>query len=120
MNKYKMLLNKKFMEKWGLKEPIGVERDIISLVFIRYKKNNKHYIQVNEKLYGPYDYIWDLELSSDGLKYGWSYKKNNQWYVQLNDKIYGPYDDVYLTFIKDDKTIIAYIQGDEVIVEKIK
>jgi hypothetical protein len=77
-----------------------------------YKKCKKYYIQINNKTYGPYDYVGYLQFSNDGSKYGWIfgkdckyeewnsnykkyYKKCKKYYIQINNKTYGPYDYVF-------------------------
>ncbi|GIW65933.1 MAG: hypothetical protein KatS3mg094_452 [Candidatus Parcubacteria bacterium] len=64
--------------------------------------------------------IWGLLEEKTGKYVYIKYKKDDKYYVQLNDKIYGPYDYVYFTLTKDNKAIIAYILGDEIVIEEIK
>jgi hypothetical protein len=98
---------------------------------VTYEKNKKYYVQVGNKIYGPYEIygpygnvLLSVEFSKDGSKYGLTFYKDKdekrKAYVQIDDKTYGPYDEaVYLTFsndgskygwwfIKDDK---YYIQN---------
>jgi hypothetical protein len=64
---------------------------------------NKYYIEINNKTYGPYYYVFDysFQFSNDGSKYVWVFGKDceyevcKQRYIQINNKTYGPYDKVY-------------------------
>jgi hypothetical protein len=75
-------------------------------------KCKKHYIQINNKTYGPYYYVFDysLRFSNDGSKYGWRFGKDckytnepqiglypicNKYYIEINNQTYGPYDYVF-------------------------
>jgi hypothetical protein len=49
-----------------------------------------------------------------------SLEKDNKYYIQINDKIYGPYDKATFTFTKDNKAYIAYISGNELIIEEVE
>ncbi|MEM5875661.1 MAG: hypothetical protein QXX45_03800 [Candidatus Aenigmatarchaeota archaeon] len=85
-----------------------------------YKKDNKHYIQINDKIYGPYERAWNLLFSPDSSKYGFCYKKGNKEYIQINDKTYGPFDKADFTFTKDNRIFIGYVKGKELAIEEIK
>jgi hypothetical protein len=95
-----------------------------------FTKDNKEYVQINDKTYGPYDEVLTMFIpapanpiyfSNDGSKYGWMFKKDdNKYYIQINDKTYGPYDYATFTFTKDNKAYIAYISGNELVIEEVE
>jgi hypothetical protein len=89
---------------------------------INHKKDNKYFIQINNQTYGPYDYAYEPKFSNDGSKYGWRFEKDNdnKEYIQINDKTYGPYDYATFTFTKDNKAYIAYISGNELVIEEVE
>jgi hypothetical protein len=98
----------------------------ISWIFI---KNKKYYVQINDKVYGPYDDVSApiynyysgrdvIQLSSifspNGRNYGWQFKKNNKEYIQINEFTYGPFDSLIknLQWSKDGKVyIFAFKKG---------
>jgi len=86
----------------------------------RFKKDEKYYIRINDKTYGPYDYAFPPKISNDGSKYGWEFEKDDKKYIQINDKTYGPYDKATFTFTKDNKAYIAYISGNELVIEEVE
>jgi hypothetical protein len=72
-------------------------------VAVEYKKDKKEYLQINDKVYGPYDFAdaEDLVFSEDGLNYGGIFVSGHnpfdpsvrpKYYVLINEKIYGPYE----------------------------
>jgi hypothetical protein len=84
-------------------------------------KDDKNYIQINDKIYGPYDtFHGPIIFSNDSSKYGWGLGKDNKYYIKINDKIYGPYDKATFTFTKDNKAYIAYISGNELVIEEVE
>jgi hypothetical protein len=85
-----------------------------------YYKENDWYVVLNDKIYGPYDYASGIIFSNDGSKYGWEFDKGKKKYIQINDKIYGPYDYATFTFTKDNKAYIAYISGNELVIEEVE
>ena len=88
-------------------------------MFLRNKKDNKEYIQINNQTYGPYDYVISPYFSNDGSKYGWVFRKDNQYYIQINDQTYGPYDKTKFTFTKDNKVYIIYVKDNKMTIERI-
>jgi hypothetical protein len=50
------------------------------------------------------------------------FEKDYKYYIQINDKTYGPYtyDYATFTFTKDNKAYIAYISGNELIIEEVE
>jgi hypothetical protein len=86
----------------------------------RFKKDKKWYVQINNQTYGPYDDAYDPIFSNDGSKYGWRFEKDNKYYIQINDKTYGPYDKATFTFTKDNKAYMAYISGNELVIEEVE
>jgi hypothetical protein len=86
----------------------------------KFEKDSKNYIQINDKTYGPYDWVSFPKFSNDSSKYGWVLGKDNKYYIQINDKIYGPYDKATFTFTKDNKAYIAYISGNELVIEEVE
>jgi len=80
----------------------------------------EYYIQINDKTYGPYDKIYNPTFSTDDSKFGFGFVKDNKGYIQINDKTYGPYDYATFTFTKDNKAYIAYISGNELIIEEVE
>jgi hypothetical protein len=98
----------------------------ISWIFI---KNKKYYVQMNDKVYGPYDDVsapiynyysgrYVIQLSSifspNGRNYGWQFKKNNKEYIQINEISYGPFDSLIknLQWSKDGRVyIFAFKKG---------
>ncbi|GIW65635.1 MAG: hypothetical protein KatS3mg094_154 [Candidatus Parcubacteria bacterium] len=130
-NKYYLQLNDKIYGPYDNVHPCDIFYCEIffpdsSKYGLRYKKDDKWYVQLNDKIYGPYDNVHPCDIFyceiffPDSSKYGWSYTKDDKYYVQINDKIYGPYDEVDFTINKDNKAIIAYILGDEIVVEEIE
>jgi hypothetical protein len=86
---------------------------------------------VNDKTYGPYDYVKPYPIygkqsgpvfSDDSSKYAWIFGKDNKEYIQINEKTYGPYNKDYaiFTFTKDNKVYIAYISGNELVIEEVE
>jgi len=86
----------------------------------------KHYIQINDKKYGPYqDYIvFGTSLTSESTtsfspnssRYGWLYWQYDagfEPYIQIDDVTYGPYIKATFTFTKDNKAFIAFIKSIE-------
>jgi hypothetical protein len=63
----------------------------VGVFFIKIKDRTL-YIQINDKIYGPYDWTYPPIFSNDGSKYGWWFEKDQKQYIQINDKTYGPYD----------------------------
>ena len=61
-----------------------------------------------------------LFFSEDGSKAGFLFTKDNKEYIQINDKTYGPYDKATFTFTKDNKAYIAYISGNELVIEEVE
>jgi hypothetical protein len=70
-------------------------------------KNDKYYVKVNNKTYGPYEKIYKEtydcpsytaypNFSEDGYTFGWPFVKKNKFYIFINSfgirKLYGPYD----------------------------
>jgi len=78
--------------------------------FWRYKKDSKYYIQINNKSFGPYDYVWGPYLSKDGSVYGYKFEIDKKYYYRIKDKIYGPYDKDEMLFNYDEDRI--YISSD--------
>ena len=64
------------------------------LTYVEFTKDDKYYIQVNGKIYGP---VSQFFVSSDGSKYMFYFidEKTHKYYVQVNNKRYGPYEVVY-------------------------
>jgi hypothetical protein len=85
-----------------------------------YYKEHNWYVVLNDKIYGPYDYASGIIFSNDGSKYGWEFEKDKKKYIQINDKAYGPYNYATFTFTKDNKAYIAYISGNELIIEEVE
>jgi archaellin len=100
-------------------DPIQFSKDGSKYGWAYYKEND-WYVVLNDKIYGPYDYASGIIFSNDSLKYGWEFKKDNKYYIQINDKTYGPYDKATFTFTKDNKAYIAYISGNELVVEEVE
>jgi hypothetical protein len=87
----------------------------------RFKKNNKEYIQINDNIYGPYYNAYDPIFSNDSSKWGWVFNKDGRNYIQIKNKIYGPYYNyATFTFTKDNKAYIAYISGNELVIEEVE
>ncbi|MEM5810069.1 MAG: hypothetical protein QW156_04245 [Candidatus Aenigmatarchaeota archaeon] len=91
-----------------------------SNIGVKYEKDNKYYIQINDKTYGPYNGVWNLAFSSDSSKYWFKYEKDNKQYIQINNKTYGPYDKATFTFTKDNRTFIGYVKNKELVIEEIE
>ncbi len=86
----------------------------------------EHYIQINDKKYGPYqDYIFfgtsltsesTTSFSPNSSRYGWlywGYYPGFETYIQIDDVTYGPYINATFTFTKDNKAFIAFIKSTE-------
>jgi hypothetical protein len=86
----------------------------------RFKKDNKKYIQINDNIYGPYDNAYEPTFSNDSSKWGWVFNEYGRNYIQINNKTYGPYDKATFTFTKDNKAYIAYISGNESVIEEVE
>lgn len=54
--------------------------------------NNKWYVNINGKAFGPYLEKPTVEFYGENI--GFSYTKDNKYYVNLNGQIHGPYDDL--------------------------
>jgi hypothetical protein len=82
----------------------------------------KYYLQINDKIYGPYDEIIGFNFSPDSSKFSFMFKKDNKEYIQINNKTYGPYNKDYATFIftKDNKVYILYVSGNELVIEEVE
>ncbi|MGB9589828.1 MAG: hypothetical protein ACPL68_02985, partial [Candidatus Hydrothermia bacterium] len=55
-------------------------------------KQDEHYVIINGKEYGPYDYASRPEISSDGSTWGFRAVKQDEHYVIINGKEYGPFE----------------------------
>jgi hypothetical protein len=87
----------------------------------RFKKDNKKYIQINDNIYGPYDNAYEPTFSNDSSKWGWVFNNDGRNYIQIKNKIYGPYYNyATFTFTKDNKAYIAYISGNELVIEEVE
>jgi hypothetical protein len=100
-------------------DPIQFSKNSSKYGWAYYKEHN-WYVVLNDKIYGPYDYASGIIFSNDGSKYGWEFDKGKKKYIQINNKTYGPYDYATFTFTKDNKAYIAYISGNELIIEEVE
>jgi hypothetical protein len=106
--------------------PYGDVHEIIFLppynkfVIIFSEGAEEYYIQIDDIQYGPYTDI-KFETSNDKSRYGWWFKlKDYKHYILINNKIHGPYDIAKFTFTKDNKAYIAYISGNELVIEEVE
>ena len=80
----------------------------------------KEYIRIKDEIYGPYDGAICPTFSNDSSNLGFIFRKDDKNYIQINDKTYGPYDYATFTFTKDNKAYIAYISGNELVIEEVE
>jgi hypothetical protein len=90
-----------------------------------YKKDLRWFVLINNRIYGPYLFVSDFKLTNDGKKYGWiaeeMFKHGNKfmYFLHINDRTYGPYDKANFIFTENNETYIIYIDGSNLVVEKI-
>jgi hypothetical protein len=69
-------------------------------VALAYFKNGKHYVQINNKVYGAYETTAKatpfIKFSPDGKSFTFIYQKNGQSYLRIDDQSYGAYTEVTL------------------------
>lgn len=93
--------------------PSGVKGKNFSLsnngkvVAFSYEKDDKSYLQLNDKTYGPYEDIFNIVFSEDGSKCGFVYQQDDQNVLQVNDKIIGKFEDVEKFILSADGSITA-------------
>lgn len=58
-----------------------------SLVVMQYQKGMGEYLQLNDKIYGPYDELYYKKFSIDGTRYGFTTKSMGKMALQINDDI---------------------------------
>ena len=94
-------------KKYPLKIIGNVEKIYISpdanYIGLIIKKGNKVFIQINNKIYGPFDDVIDnkISFSPNGSSYGFIFKINDRDYVQINDRVFGPFEEGY----RDERNI---------------
>jgi hypothetical protein len=84
----------KIPQMWANKEVIEVglfNEGQNSYLIVRDKNNSEYYLQIDEKVYGPYKLLKEIQFSERFYAYGFRFKKEDSWYIQINDSTYGPY-----------------------------
>ena len=71
-------------------------------------KGGRHYLKLNEEIYGPYDEILDVIFSKNDSKYGWVYKLEDYYFFQFNGSKFGPYRYIYEAEFSDDGSLFGF------------
>jgi len=81
------------------------------LFYFEYSNKGKQYLNLNGKIYGPYDWIRSQVLSNG--KFILEYPQEDKSYINVNGKVFGPYDGFSNYQILDNgKFYFVYSQGD--------
>jgi hypothetical protein len=74
-------------------------------VALAYFKNGKHYVRINNKVYGGYEIddktIPFIKFSPDSKTFSFIYQKKGRSYLQINDQRYGAYTKVNLPIFSE-------------------
>jgi hypothetical protein len=84
--------------------------------FIHYK-NEKYYVQVTEKTYGPYDFAVSPSFSPDGKIIVFKYIIDESIYFNINEQVYGPYGEGDYVFV-GNKLYLVYLLEYQIIIDE--
>ncbi len=77
-----------------------------------YYKGKKGFVNVNDRIYGPFGIVYRIEVSHDGNSWGFVYSKQGEvfkkYYIRVNKDTFGPFSDAWGPFFSDDGKHFAF------------
>ena len=84
--------------------------------FIHYK-DEKYFVQVTNKTYGPYDFAVSPSFSPDGKMVIFKYIVEGSIYFNINEKVYGPFGEGEYVFV-ENKLNIVYLDKNQIVIDE--